>query len=63
VFIRAVFDRYHDFLATHCRHQTVPFSEVVQGVTAYLRQHASERDQPASGLILASIKGRYGCEW
>jgi hypothetical protein len=30
VLIRATVDRYHDFIATHCARQSVPFSRVVE---------------------------------
>jgi hypothetical protein len=61
VYIRAVFDRYHEFIASGCPHTQTSFGEITSGVLAYLDAHRTEWGRPAPDLILASIKERYGC--
>jgi hypothetical protein len=61
VLIRATVDRYHDFIATHCARQSVPFSRVVESVIADLEASPSTRSMPADQLILRSIGKMAGC--
>jgi hypothetical protein len=61
VFIRATVDRYHDFIATHCARQSVPFSKIVESVIADLEASPSTRSLPADQLILKSIGKMAGC--
>jgi hypothetical protein len=61
VFIRATVDRYHDFIATHCTRQSVPFSKIVESVIADLEASPSTRSLPADQLILKSIGKMAGC--
>jgi hypothetical protein len=61
VFIRATVDRYHDFIATHCARQSVPFSRMVESVIADLEASPSTRSLPADQLILKSIGKMAGC--
>ena len=61
VFIRATVDRYHDFIATHCARQSVPFSKIVESVVADVEASPSTRTMPADQLILKSIGKMAGC--
>jgi hypothetical protein len=61
VFIRGVVDRYHEFIATHCAPQEVPFGEIVDRVIADLKAYPSRRTQAAPDLILDSIGSAYRC--
>jgi hypothetical protein len=61
VFIRATVDRYHDFIATHCARQSVPFSKIVESVIADLEASPSTRSLHADQLILKSIGKMAGC--
>jgi hypothetical protein len=61
VFIRATVDRYHDFIATHCARQSLPFSKIVESVIADLEASPSTRILPADQLILKSIGNMAGC--
>jgi len=61
VYIRAVIDRYHEFLASRCPQAQTSFGEIASGVLAYLEAHRTERGRPAPDLILASVKQQYGC--
>jgi hypothetical protein len=63
VFIRGVVDRYHDFIASHCAPQRVPFNDIVKRVTTDLEANPSVRDRPATQLILDSIDKAYGCRF
>jgi hypothetical protein len=36
VYIRAVLDAYHEFLASRCPHTQTSFGEIASGVMAYL---------------------------
>ena len=58
VYIRGVIDRFHEFIAAHCPHQTFNFGEIVGEVVSYLEDHPSERDQAASDLVLKSLMER-----
>jgi hypothetical protein len=61
VYIRATVDRYHDFIATHCARQSVPFSKIVESVIADLEASPSTRILHADELILKSIGKMAGC--
>jgi len=61
VYIRAVIDRYHEFIASRCPHTQTSFGEIATGVLAYLESHRTEWGRPAPDLILASVKQQYGC--
>ena len=61
VYIRGVIDRFHEFIAAHCPHQTVNFGEIVGEVVSDLDDRPSERDQAASDLVLKSLKQHHGC--
>ena len=61
VFIRATVDRYHDFIATHCARQSVPFSKIIESVIADVEASPSTRSLPADQLILKSIGKMAGC--
>jgi hypothetical protein len=61
VFIRVTIDRYHDFIATRCTRQSVPFSKIVESVIADLEGSPSTRSLPADQLILESIGKKIGC--
>jgi hypothetical protein len=61
VYIRGEIDRFHEFIAAHCPHQTVSFGEIVREVVTYLENHPSERGEAGPDLILKSLKLRYGC--
>jgi hypothetical protein len=61
VLIRATVDRYHDFIATHCARQSVPFSRIVESVIADLEANPSSRSMPADQLVLESIGTMAGC--
>ena len=63
VFVRAVLDRYHELIASHCPRQAVPFGDLIAAVTARLAKEPAGEDRPASGLILETIKARYRCNW
>ena len=62
VFIRVTIDRYHDFIATHCARQSVPFDKIVESVIADLKASPSTRNWPADKLILESIGKLTGCQ-
>jgi hypothetical protein len=61
VYILAVIDRYHEFIASRCPHAQTSFGEVASGVLAYLEAHPREWGRPAPDLILASVKQQRGC--